>query len=75
MIFASPNYRLSSFEIMMKKDLNDNAGIQLLLKGYRNVFRVPENLEHYSKTDYEIAERKFLKYALLERKVEIQREG
>ena len=49
----------------MKKDAKGNAGTQLLLKKYRDIFRIQENLEHYSETDYKIAERKFLKYALL----------
>ncbi|MBW1861607.1 MAG: hypothetical protein JRJ02_04445 [Deltaproteobacteria bacterium] len=53
----------------MKKDLNGNTGIQLLLKKYREIFRTPENLNHYSKTDYKIAERKFLKYALLQSEI------
>ena len=56
----------------MKKAQGKNAGTQLLLKKYRNVFRIPENLNHYSKKDYEIAERKFIKYVLMERTVEIQ---
>lgn len=56
----------------MEKAQRENAGIQLLLKRYRNVFRIPENLNHYSKKDYEIAERKFIKYVLMERTVEIQ---
>jgi hypothetical protein len=28
------------------------------------MFQIPENLNHYSKKDYKIAERKFLKYTL-----------
>jgi len=58
----------------MKKVVKENAGIQLLLERYRAIFRSPENIEYYSKTDYEIAERKFLKHALLEGDVEIQQE-
>ena len=53
----------------MKKELIENSGIHLLLTKYRKVFRIPENLNYYSKTDYKIAERKFLKYALMERVV------
>ena len=53
----------------MKKELVENSGIHVLLKKYRKVFRIPENLNYYSKTDYKIAERKFLKYALMERVV------
>jgi hypothetical protein len=58
----------------MKKDGKENAGIQLLLKKYRSAFRIPENTEYYSKPDYETAEKKFLQYALMVRKVDIQRE-
>jgi hypothetical protein len=43
-----------------------------LLKRYRKIFRIPENLNHYSKKDYEIAERKFIKYVLMEHTVEPQ---
>ena len=55
----------------MKKDLNGNTGIQLLIKKYRDTFRIPENLNHYSKIDYKNAERKFLKFALMGRPVSI----
>lgn len=54
---------------IMKKRLNIHAGTQLLIKRYREIFRIPENLNHYSKADYKVAERKFLKYALTERTV------
>jgi len=49
----------------MKRDAKENVGIQLLLKKYRDIFRIPENLKHYSETNYKIAEKKFIKYALL----------
>ena len=39
-------------------------GIKLLVEKYRKEFRVAENLNHYSKDNYKIAERKFLKFAL-----------
>ena len=52
----------------MKKELVKTVGIQLLVKKYRNMFQIPENLDYYSKTDYRIAEKKFLKYALMEGK-------
>jgi len=54
-------------EVIMKQDSRRNAGNQLLLDRYREVFRIPENLNYYSKTDYEIDEKKFLRYALWER--------
>lgn len=48
----------------MEKDLSEKTGIQALVEKYREMFRIPENLEHYSEEDYQNAERKFLKYAL-----------
>jgi len=48
-----------------KTNLEYNAGIQLLLKKYRKIFRIPENIDFYSEEDYKLAEKKFLKYALL----------
>jgi hypothetical protein len=49
---------------MIEKDSKQNAGIKSLVKKYKSIFEIPENLNHYSKTDYKIAEKKFLKYAL-----------
>ena len=48
----------------MKNEFSANAGIKLLVKEYRKIFRIHENLNHYSEQDYQAAERKFLKYAL-----------
>ena len=45
---------------------NINEGIGLLIRQYKLIFRVPENLNHYSKEDYRRAEKKFLKYALID---------
>ena len=59
-------------KIMREKSIDD-SGIKLLLQKYRNIFQIPENLDHYSDEDYKIAERKFLKYALGETKVEDQK--
>jgi hypothetical protein len=39
-------------------------GLEELLKRYRRLFRIPENVNHYSEEDYRLAERKFLKYLL-----------
>ena len=41
-----------------------NPGIKKLTQKYRTIFRIPENLNHYSEKDLQIAERKFLKYAM-----------
>ena len=50
---------------MKKTNLDDNTGLRLLLKKYRKMFRTQENLDFYSEEDYKLAEKKFLKYALL----------
>jgi hypothetical protein len=54
--------------------LKANRGIRALLKIYKNIFRIPENLNHYSEKDYRNAERKFLKYSLEQRKLEMEEE-
>jgi hypothetical protein len=54
---------------IMKERSIDDSGIKLLLQKYRNIFQISENFNHYSKADYKIAERKFLKYALGQTKV------
>ena len=58
----------------MDKKSRYKYGIQLLLKKYRKLFRTPENFDHYSETDFRRAERKFLKYALGQRRIEIKDE-
>jgi len=52
----------------LEKNFKENEGMRLLLKHYRKIFRISENLNYYSKKDYEIAEKKFLKYTLLKGK-------
>jgi len=52
----------------MKKECSKNSGLKMLLKKYKKIFRIPENLNYYSKEDYQIAEKKFVKYALCEGK-------
>jgi len=58
----------------MKKSSKSKSGIQLLLKTYRAMFRIPENRDYYSEKDFRSAERRFLKYALEQRRIEIQEE-
>jgi hypothetical protein len=58
----------------MGNNLRANRGIQALIKIYKNTFRIPENLNHYSEKDYRAAERKFLKQALEQRKIEMEGE-
>jgi hypothetical protein len=51
---------------VMKEFENGNAGIKQMVSMYRRMFRVRENMEFYSEKDFVAAERKFLKYALLQ---------
>ena len=55
-------------------DLRANKGIKSLLEIYRALFRIPENLDHYSESDYRTAERRFLKYAIDQGKIEMEKE-
>jgi hypothetical protein len=55
----------------MDRNLEENTGIQLLLKKYRTLFQIPENVNYYSRADFKIAEKKFLKFALMEGKTKI----
>ena len=48
----------------MKINSIEDEGIRLFLKKYKELFRIPENLNYYSEKDYRIAEKKFIKYAL-----------
>jgi hypothetical protein len=56
---------------MIQKDSKQNAGIKSLVKKYRAMFEIPENLNHYSKEDYKIAEKRFIKFALAEHNVSV----
>lgn len=51
----------------------EDSGIKQLLRKYRAIFQIPENINHYSDADYKLAERKFLKYALGETNNEDQK--
>jgi hypothetical protein len=52
--------------IAMAKTIDENTGIKLMIQKYRRAFRVRENLDFYSEEDFIVAERKFLKYTLLQ---------
>ncbi len=49
---------------MMNKDTSGNKGLELLIRKYREKFRISENLDYYSDEDLKKAEKKFLKYIL-----------
>jgi hypothetical protein len=53
----------------MQNKFTKNAGLKMLIKKYQKIFRIPENLNFYSEKDYRIAEKKFIKFALLKGKV------
>ena len=46
-----------------------NIGIKRLIKKYKESFRIPENVNHYTKKDYQAAEKKYVKFALNRGKV------
>ena len=48
----------------MTTHLEKTSGLKSLINKYRKLFRIPENLNHYSDKDYKEAERKFLKFSL-----------
>jgi hypothetical protein len=49
---------------MMNKDMSGNKGLELLIKKYREKFRISENLNYYSDEDLKKAEKKFIKFVL-----------
>ena len=51
-------------QVLLENESNNITGIELLIKRYRRVFRISENLDFYSKEDFKSAERKFVKWAL-----------
>ena len=48
----------------MKKSNQIRDPMKELVRRYRKKFRVPENLDHYSKRDYQIAEQKYVKLCI-----------
>ena len=48
----------------MKQNSKEPTGIELMIEKYKEQFRIPENLNHYSEADIRNAERKFLKWAI-----------
>ena len=43
---------------------SQNQGIDRIVDRYRQQFRVPENLDHYSDNDFHDAERQYLRFCL-----------
>jgi hypothetical protein len=48
----------------MANSSNTNQGIQLLIRKYRDEFRRPENIHHYTENGFIEAEKKYVKYCL-----------
>jgi len=44
--------------------LDQRRGIDRLVDQYRERFRIPENLNHYSDADFHEAERQYLRFCL-----------
>ena len=49
----------------MKTNMHATAGIQQIVNRYKALFRIPENLNFYAPEDLMNAERKFLKFAIM----------
>lgn len=52
-------------EVEVPENGKQNQGLKKLLVYYKAVFRTPENINHYSESDFKAAEKKYLKYILL----------
>jgi hypothetical protein len=50
------------------------SGLKVMVEKYKNMFRIPENVNYYTVEDYRLAERKFLKYLLEQRHSRIERD-
>jgi hypothetical protein len=55
----------------MKKHASSGS-IESLLTKYKAKFRFPDDLKRYPRKDLKSAERKFLKYVLEQRRIEIE---
>jgi hypothetical protein len=58
---------------MDKKPLQ-TSGAKRLVNKYKNNFRIPENINHYSEEDYQRAEKKYLRFCLTTGMCEDRRE-
>jgi hypothetical protein len=52
-------------QVTMENSKKENNGIKLLIRRYREQFRIPENLNHYSREDFQAAEQKYVKMCVL----------
>jgi hypothetical protein len=61
-------------EVTVNKKLLQTTGAKLLVKKFKNNFRIPENINYYSKEDYQRAEKKYLRFCLTTGMCEVRRE-
>ncbi len=54
----------SAVEVTVNKKPLQTTGAKLLIKKFKNNFRIPENINYYSKEDYQRAEKKYLRFCL-----------
>ena len=53
---------------MQNTQIRTNEGIRRLVEKGRKAFRISENLDFYSEKDYKAAEKKFIKYCIIEQR-------
>ena len=53
---------------MQNTQSRTNEGIRRLVEKGRKSFRITENLDFYSEKDYKAAEKKFIKYCIIEQR-------
>jgi hypothetical protein len=51
-------------EVTVDKKPLRTSGAKRLVNKFKNKFRIPENLNHYSKEDYQRAEKQYLRFCL-----------
>jgi hypothetical protein len=51
----------------MEKQPERNQGTKRLIRICKEIFRQPENLNHYTEADFKIAERKYVRFCLFGR--------
>ena len=51
-------------EVIVTKKPLQTTGKKRLVNKFKNNFRIPENINYYSKEDYQRAEKKYLRFCL-----------
>lgn len=63
-----PNRYENKETCMEDTSVRRNEGIRRLVERGREAFRITENLDFYSKKDYKVAEKKFIKLCIIGQK-------